>query len=86
MKKEFSKTIVVTAVLIAVFNIVVYWIAIFKGFQPDSAMPISAMVQIFGAILSYCLYQLGLKNSRNKYGIDENGQPFKEEINYDGEN
>ncbi len=86
MKKEFSKTIVVTAVVIAVFNIIVYWIAIFKGFQPDSAMPISAMVQIFGAILSYCLYQLGLKNSRNKYGIDENGQPFKEEINYDGEN
>lgn len=86
MKKEFSKTIVVTAVVIAVFNIILYWIAIFKGFQPDSAMPISAMVQIFGAILSYCLYQYGLKNSRNKYGIDENGQPFKEEINYDGEN
>ena len=85
MKKEFSKTIVVTAVVIAVFNIIVYWIAIFKGFQPDSAMPISAMVQIFGAILSYCLYQLGLKNSRNKYGIDENGQPFKEEINYERE-
>ncbi len=86
MKKEFSKIIVVTAVLIAVFNIIVYWIAIFKGFQPDSAMPISAMVQIFGAILSYCLYQLGLKNSRNKYGIDENGYPFKEEVNYEREN
>jgi len=86
MKKEFSKIIVVSAVIIAVFNIIIYWIAIFKGFEPDSAMPISAMVQIFGSILSYCLYQLGLKNSRNKYGIDENGQPFKEEINYEREN
>lgn len=77
MKKEFSKMIVVVAVLIAVFNIIVYWIAVFKGLEPDSAMPVSSMVQIFGAILSYCLYQLGLKNSRNKYGIDANGQPYK---------
>ena len=77
MKKEFSKMIVVTAVLIAVFNIIVYWIAVFKDLNPDSTMPVSSMVQIFGAILSYCLYQLGLKNSRNKYGIDANGQPFK---------
>lgn len=77
MKKEFSKMIVVTAVLIAVFNIIVYWIAVFKDLNPDSTMPVSSMVQIFGAILSYCLYQLGLKNSRNKYGIDANGQPFR---------
>lgn len=77
MKKEFSKMIVVVAILIAVFNIIVYWIAVFKGLEPDSAMPVSSMVQIFGAILSYCLYQLGLKNSRNKYGIDANGQPYK---------
>lgn len=85
MKKEFSKMVVVTAVLIAVFNIIVYWVAAFKGLMPDSALPISAMVQIFGSILSYCLYQLGLKNSRNKYGVDENGQPFKQKINYDDE-
>lgn len=77
MKKEFSKIIVVIAVLIAVFNIAVYWTAVFKGLEPDSAMPVSSMVQIFGAILSYCLYQLGLKNSRNKYGVDANGQPYK---------
>ena len=78
MKTEFSKFIVITAVVIALANLGLYWLAIFMGFDPDSNVPISAMVQIFGAILSYCLYQLGLKNSRNKYGIDENGQPFKE--------
>jgi hypothetical protein len=27
--------------------------------------------------MSYLLYQMGLKNSRNKYGIDSEGQPFK---------
>lgn len=78
MKTEFSKFIVVTAVIIALANLGLYWHAIFMGYDPDSAVPITAMVQIFGSILSYCLYQLGLKNSRNKYGIDENGQPFKE--------
>ena len=78
MKTEFSKFIVVTAVIIAITNLALYWLAIFMDYEPDSAVPISAMVQIFGAILSYCLYQLGLKNSRNKYGVDENGHPFKE--------
>ena len=78
-KTEFSKFIVVTAVIIALVNLGLYWVAIFIGYEPDSNVPISSMVQIFGAILSYCLYQLGLKHSRNKYGIDENGQPFKEQ-------
>lgn len=86
MKQEFSKVIVVIAVLIALLNNGIYWLAIFMGHEPDSAVPISAMVQIFGAILSYCLYQLGLKNSRNKYGIDADGQPYKEETIYEGEN
>ena len=80
MKTEFSKFIVITAVIIALANLSLYWIAIYLGYEPDSAVPISSMVQIFGAILSYCLYQLGLKHSRNKYGIDENGQPFKQSI------
>lgn len=78
IKTEFSKFIVIMAVLIALANLGLYWLAIFMGYEPDSAVPLSSMVQIFGAILSYCLYQLGLKHSRNKYGIDENGQPFKE--------
>ena len=66
--------------IIALANLGLYWFAVLKGYEPDSAVPVSSMVQIFGAILSYCLYQLGLKHSRNKYGIDENGQPFKEKI------
>ena len=78
IKTEFSKFIVITAVIIALTNLGLYWLAIFMGYEPDSAVPLSSTVQIFGAILSYCLYQLGLKHSRNKYGIDENGQPFEE--------
>ena len=44
---------------------------------PDPTLAVTAMSMVIGAILSYLLYQMGLKNSRNKYGIDENGQPFK---------
>lgn len=47
------------------------------GVGPDPTLAVTAMSVVIGAILSYLLYQMGLKNSRNKYGIDENGQPFK---------
>lgn len=86
MKKEFSKKIVKTAVAVAVFNNVIYWIAVMLGFQPDSSVPVTALGTIFGSILSYCLYQLGLKNSRNKYGIDSDGEPFREVHNDESEN
>jgi hypothetical protein len=85
MKNEFSKLIVVIAVIVAVANNIMYWITVLLGFTPDSSVPVTALGTIFGAILSYCLYQLGLKNSRNKYGIDSDGQPFMEE-NTDEEN
>lgn len=44
---------------------------------PDVTLAVTAMSVVIGALLSYLLYQMGLKNSRNKYGIDETGQPFK---------
>lgn len=86
MKKEFSKRIVKTAVIVAIFNNIIYWVAILLGFQPDSSVPVTALGTIFGSILSYCLYQLGLKNSRNKYGLDSDGQPFKEVHTDESEN
>jgi TRAP-type C4-dicarboxylate transport system permease small subunit len=44
---------------------------------PDAALPIAGVTFVFSPLLSYLLYQWGLKNSRNKYGVDANGQPFK---------
>lgn len=86
MKKEFSKRIVVVSVIIAVANNAMYWVSVLLGFTPDSSVPVTALGTIFGAVLSYCLYQLGLKNSRNKYGIDSDGQPFKEVMTDESEN
>ena len=47
---------------------------------PDSALPIAGITMIVSPILSYLLYQAGLKNSRNKYGVDENGEPYKRDV------
>ena len=48
---------------------------------PDAALPVAFVTVVIAALLSYLLYQMGLKNSRNKYGIDADGQPFKMKIN-----
>ena len=48
---------------------------------PDVALPVAFVTVVIAALLSYLLYQAGLKNSRNKYGIDADGQPFRTKIN-----
>lgn len=45
--------------------------------MPDATLAVTAMSAVIGAILSYLLYQMGLKNSRNKYGVDEEGNPYR---------
>ena len=43
---------------------------------PESSLAVTCVTTVIAALVSYLLYQGGLKNSRNKYGIDENGQPY----------
>lgn len=50
---------------------------------PDASLPIAGITFIFSPIVSYLFYQFGLKNSRNKYGVDENGEPYVKEIGGD---
>lgn len=50
------------------------------GTPPDATLAVTAMSVVIGALLSYLLYQMGLKNSRNKYGVDEQGNPYKSKI------
>ena len=89
-KKEFSKMMCLTGFIlffiIGVYMILRYFslvkLAIVSGamVMPDSALPIAGITFILAPIISYLAYQFGLKNSRNKYGVDENGEPFKREI------
>lgn len=47
------------------------------GAAPDSTLAVVCVSTVLASLLSYLLYQLGLKSSRNKYGIDSDGEPFK---------
>lgn len=51
--------------------------------MPDASLPIAGLTMIISPILSYSLYQFGLKNSRNKYGIDADGVPYKQKLDYE---
>ena len=68
--------------IIKYFSLVEYAISTGAQVIPDGAVPVSAISIIISAFVSYCMYQFGLKNSRNKYGIDETGQPYKTSVDY----
>ena len=85
-KKEFSKIACSVASLglffLGVWMVYRYYslvqlaIATSSSVVPDAALPIAGISFILAPLISYLLYQGGLKNSRNKYGIDEEGQPY----------
>lgn len=87
MKKkiEFSKIITLLAIMIfagyGVWSGIEYYRlcqqAIALGStMPDPTLAVTCVTTIIASIGSYCLYQFGLKNSRNKYGISSEGEPF----------
>jgi hypothetical protein len=76
-KIEWSKVICGLIVLYGIANGVIYNIAVFADKMPDSALAVQSITTIIGGYMSYLLYQFGLKNSRNKFGIDEEGNPYK---------
>ena len=89
-KVEFSKLlcgiVAAVTVIVAIYSTLRYYslvelaIETGSGVAPDPIVAVTSVGTILGAVLSYCLYQFGLKNSRNKYGIDEHGQPYREKI------
>ena len=89
-KVEFSKIFcgIIAAVIgaVAVYSIFRYnqltKLAIETGSPtlPDPTLAVTCVSLVLASFLSYCLYQFGLKNSRNKYGVDEHGQPYRQKI------
>lgn len=45
--------------------------------MPDVTLAVTCVSTVIASLISYLLYQAGLKNSRNKYGVDSEGQPYK---------
>jgi hypothetical protein len=48
-----------------------------EAVAPDPTLAVTCVTTVIASLVSYLLYQAGLKNSRNKYGIDADGQPFR---------
>jgi hypothetical protein len=79
-KFEWSKFVCALIVMYGIANGVVYNIAVFMDKMPDSALAVQSIITIVGGYMSYLLYQFGLKNSRNKFGIDSEGNPYKQNV------
>lgn len=79
-KFEWSKFICGVIILYGIANGVLYNIAIFMDKVPDAALAVQSVTTIIGGYMSYLLYQFGLKNSRNKFGVDDEGNPYKQNI------
>lgn len=82
MKKKFewSKVICGLIILYGIANGVLYNIAVFMDKMPDSSLAVQSVTTIIGGYMSYLLYQFGLKNSRNKFGVDSEGTPYKQKV------
>ena len=79
-KFEWSKLFCALIVIYGMANGVMYHVEVMMDKMPDASLAVQCVVTIVGGFLSYLLYQFGLKNSRNKYGVDSEGQPFKEQM------
>lgn len=79
-KFEWSKFICGLIVLYGIANGVIYNVAIFMDKLPDSALAVQSIITIVGGYMSYLMYQFGLKNSRNKFGIDDEGTPYSKRV------
>ena len=80
-KFEWSKFACGLIVLYGIANGIIYNVAVFMDKMPDSALAVQSITTIIGGYMSYLLYQFGLKNSRNKFGIDEEGNPYRQDFN-----
>ena len=77
---EWSKFVCGLLIVYGIANGILYNVAVFMDKVPDSALAVQSVATIIGGYMSYLLYQFGLKNSRNKFGIDSEGNPYSQKI------
>lgn len=76
-KREFSQAIVVVSWAVTIVWISLSFILAFFDKNTNSEVTVALITESFGVTLAYFLYQATLKMSRNKYGVDFDGVPFK---------
>lgn len=66
----------IACVLFGMANVATYWVAVFMDKAPGSEVAVAGVAEIIAPVLGYLIYQAKLKDSRNKYGIAEDGVPY----------
>lgn len=76
-RAEFAQKIVVTSWAVTIVWISLSFILAFMDKDTNSNVTVALISESFGVTLAYFIYQAILKTSRNKYGVDYDGIPFK---------
>lgn len=75
-KLEFKKKLLIWSLVATSICIAASYILSACGLESVSEIATSMIETCLGAIVGYCIATLGEKHSRNKYGIDPDGNPI----------
>lgn len=73
---EFKKKLLIAIVVGTFFCIAASYVLSAFGMDPVSDIAVQMIVTCLGAVVGYLIATVTEKNSRNKYGIDKNGNPI----------
>ena len=82
-KKEFSKILVVWALVLTTSCIALSYILSFTNHDPASDVTVAVASACIAIAVAYEAKSFGEKNSRNKYGVDRNGHKVETNHNDD---
>lgn len=74
-KGEFSKRLAMWAAFMATMSVVLSFCLAFLGKEIPSEVTATIFTACVGYLVTYAAKSYGEKASRNKYGLDENGNP-----------
>ena len=76
-QREFSQCMVIVSWTVTIVWITLSFILAFFDKDTNSEVTVALITESFGLTLAYFIYKASLKISRNKYGIDSDGVPYK---------
>lgn len=80
----FSKIIVVWAMVASSVALILPYILAWLYREPVESLSATIITTCAGCIIAYAIKTLGEKMSRNKYHLDENGNPIGEDYSDEG--
>lgn len=83
-KREFAQSLVIVSWAVTIVWITLSFVLAFFDKNTNSEVTVALITESFGVTLAYLIYQAILKTSRNKYGVDKDGVPYKVKEKLDG--